>query len=66
MPHAKLFKTGSGGHISIYVPWRPEPIEIMEGGTIETADEREIDALNGSPECVEVKRSKEPKRVSGA
>jgi hypothetical protein len=61
MATAKKFKTASGGHLSIYVPWRPEPIEIPADGTYETADKRELDALKGAPEAVEVKESKTSK-----
>ena len=58
MPKSKKFKAGSGGHISIFVPWRPTPIEILEGGTYETADKAELEALKDSPEVVEVKQRK--------
>lgn len=58
MPKARKFKATSGGHISIIVPWRPTPIEILDGGTYETGDRAEIDALRGSPEVSEVKDSK--------
>lgn len=58
MPKARKFKASSGGHVSIYVPWRPTPIEILEGGTYETDDKAELEALKGSPEVVEVKDSK--------
>jgi hypothetical protein len=57
MPNVKRFQTRSGGHVSIYVPWRNTPIEIMEGGTYETDDRRELEALKGSPEVVEVKEA---------
>lgn len=58
MSKSKKFKANSGGHVSIIVPWRPTPIEILEGGTYETGDRAEIDALRGSPEVSEVKDTK--------
>lgn len=58
MAKARKFKTHSGGHLSVYVPWQPAPIEIMEGETIETADPLVIEALESSPEVVEVKAGK--------
>jgi hypothetical protein len=56
---AKKFKARSGGHVSIYVPWRPTPIEIMEGETVEHDDRATIRALQGSPEVVEVETKRE-------
>ena len=58
MSKAKKFKANSGGHVSIYVPGQPKPIEILEGGTYETADKAELEALAGSPEVAEVKAAK--------
>jgi hypothetical protein len=58
---SKRFKVTTGGHVSIYVPWRPEPIEILEGDTYETGDKAEIEALKGSPEVSEVKDSSKGK-----
>jgi hypothetical protein len=55
---SKKFKTNSGGHLSIYVNWRPEPIEIGEGGTYETDDKRELAALKACFEVSEVKGAK--------
>lgn len=52
---SKTFKANQGGHVSIYVPWRPEPIEILEGGAYATDDKRELEALRASSEVHEVK-----------
>lgn len=58
---SKKFKSNLGGHVSIYVPWRPEPIEILEGETYETDDKQELEALKASSEVYEVKDSKSSK-----
>jgi hypothetical protein len=58
MPKAKRFRSVGGGHVSVFVPWRPDPLEIPEGGTYETDDKRELDVLQASSEVVEVKGKK--------
>lgn len=58
MATAKKFKSSTGGHVSIYVAWRPDPIELPADGTYETSDKREVDALRASAEATEVKQKK--------
>lgn len=57
MANSKRFESRFGGHVSIYAPPRTSPIEIMEGGFIETDDKAELEALKASPEAVEIKES---------
>lgn len=57
MAKSKRFESRFGGHVSIYVPWRPTPIEIGESQTYETEDSDELQALKDSPEAVEIKES---------
>jgi len=61
MGMAKKFKSNLGGHVSIYVPWRPEPIEILEGQAYETEDKQELQALKASSEVFEVKEESKKK-----
>lgn len=43
------FKSGSGGHVTVFVPWQTAPIEVgLDGYT--TDDKREIEALEQVPE----------------
>jgi hypothetical protein len=53
MAKTRTFKTDTG--VSIYVQDRPDPIRVNAGEPYETADPREIEALEGSPEVSEVK-----------
>ena len=55
------FKSASGGHVAVYVDWRPDPIHIGEGETVEHDDKRILAALRSSPEVVEVKGKKAEK-----
>jgi hypothetical protein len=52
---SKKFKSNSGGHVRIYVDWRPEPIDVPADGDYETSDKDELDALKASSEVSEVK-----------
>jgi hypothetical protein len=58
MPQAKKFKSASGGHVSLFVGFRPTPLEVPADGTYETSDKDEIAALRAAPEVVEVKDKK--------
>lgn len=57
MAKARTFKSNTGSPVRIFVFDLPEPIEVSHEG-YETSDEREIDALKGSPEVVEVRQSR--------
>lgn len=58
MSKSKTFKTSGDTGVSVYVNGRPAPIRVEPGGTYETADQAEIQALAGSPEVTEVKATK--------
>lgn len=48
------FQSRSGGHVSIYVSWSPNPIELQADGVYQTTDDRELEALRASSEAAEV------------
>lgn len=49
------FQSASGGHVSIYVGWQPEPLELHEGVVADIDDSRVVKAFRASPEVAEVK-----------
>lgn len=51
----RIFRSKTGGHLSLYVSWRPEPIELFGDRSYETADSREITALTTCPEVEEAR-----------
>jgi hypothetical protein len=56
MAKAKKFKSNTGSPVAIFVPDRPDPIQVpYYAPHLETDDKAVIDALQGSPEVVEVK-----------
>jgi hypothetical protein len=55
------FRAVSGGHVKIFRPPHTATLDIDEGGTYETTDKDEVQALRDSPEVAEVKESA-PKR----
>jgi hypothetical protein len=59
----RKFRSVSGGHVKIIRQDQPSiPIDIDEGGTYETDDRAQIQALQDSPEVEEVKAQRESKR----
>jgi hypothetical protein len=52
---AKQFRSTTGGHVSIYVPWRADPIEVPAEGTYETDDKQEIEALQAADQVADQK-----------
>lgn len=51
----RRFKTAGDTGISVYITGRPVPLRLEATGTYTTEDPAEIDALQGTPEVVEVK-----------
>lgn len=58
----RRFKTAGDTGISVYITGRPDPLRLEGTGTYTTEDPAEIEALQGSPDVVEVKI---PKRDDG-
>lgn len=55
------YRSNSGGHVRIWVNYRPETIDIPATGEYETTDEQELESLRASSEVSEVKgREKDP------
>jgi hypothetical protein len=52
---ARRFKTAGDTGISVYVQGRPDPLRLEGSGTYTTDDPQELEALQGSPDVVEVK-----------
>lgn len=51
----RRFKTVGETGISVYIMGRPEPLRLEATGTYTTENPAEIEALQGTPEVVEVK-----------
>lgn len=62
MAKSRKFKSNTGSPIAIFVPNRPDPIAVpYYAPHYETEDPGEIDALQGSPEVVEVESKPQSK-----
>ena len=51
----RRFKTAGDTGVTLFITGRPEPLHLAQSGTYTTDDPQEIEALQGSPEVVEVK-----------